>query len=239
MSGMSDNGVQTLGGAGAGFIGRIPVRNLWLLMFYASDLFRSKGTSTASLEDAPDEIPELVAEILVHSVENRLRRQLSATYMPRRAVLNRVRGRIDVLATERHQLLEKGLVACSFDDLTIDSPRNRYVRGALSRLGGLVDRKDLAHRCFRLANAMKSLGVSGRVPTRAQMSADRIGRHDADDRLMVAAARLAFDLALPTEEAGIHSVLMPDREERWVRRLFERAVGGSLYRRSRAVRLDG
>ena len=25
---------------GIGFVGRIPVRNLWLLMLYASDLFR-------------------------------------------------------------------------------------------------------------------------------------------------------------------------------------------------------
>jgi 5-methylcytosine-specific restriction enzyme subunit McrC len=46
---------------------------------------------------------------------------------------------------------------------------------------------------------------------------------------MVAAARLAFDLALPTEAAGTNSLAMPEREEVWVRRLFEKAVGG-FYR---------
>jgi 5-methylcytosine-specific restriction enzyme subunit McrC len=60
------------------------------------------------------------------------------------------------------------------------------------------------------------------------MSADRFGRHDADDQFMVAAAKLAFDLALPTESAGSNLLAMPGREEAWVRRLFERAVGG-LY----------
>ncbi len=43
---------------------------------------------------------------------------------------------------------------------------------------------------------------------------------------MVALARLAFDLALPTEESGPTALVAPDREEVWVRRLFEKAVLG-------------
>ena len=43
---------------------------------------------------------------------------------------------------------------------------------------------------------------------------------------MVAAARLAFELALPTELSGTNVLPLPDREERWARLLFERAVGG-------------
>ena len=58
------------------------------------------------------------------------------------------------------------------------------------------------------------------------MRTEHFGRHDAGDRFMVAAARLAFDLALPTELSGTDVLPLPDREERWVRRLFERAVGG-------------
>jgi 5-methylcytosine-specific restriction enzyme subunit McrC len=37
---------------------------------------------------------------------------------------------------------------------------------------------------------------------------------------------LAFDLALPTEDAGATPLVAPDREEAWVRRLFEKAVLG-------------
>jgi len=73
---------------------------------------------------------------------------------------------------------------------------------------------------------MKAMGVSGDAPTRAQMSTDRFGRNDADDRFMVAAAKLAFDLVLPTEASGANVLSLPDREATWVRRLFERAVGG-------------
>jgi len=209
-----------------GYIGRIPVRNLWLLMLYASDLFRTGGIGKVGLEDSPDDLPDLVAEILAHAVEQRQRRRLSLGYRSRDAVLNRVRGRIDVLTTERHQLLDRGLVACRFGELTIDTPRNRFVRVALETISRIVRRKDVANRCRSLASGMKAMGVSGEAPTRAQMSADRFGRNDADDRFMVAAAKLAFDLTLPTEASGTNVLSMPGREEMWARRLFERAVGG-------------
>ncbi|QYX51128.1 5-methylcytosine-specific restriction endonuclease system specificity protein McrC [Pseudomonas sp. S07E 245] len=220
--------VDNVPASAEGFIGRIPVRNLWLLMLYASDLFRTCDIGKVGLEDSPDDLPDLVAEILAHAVEMRLRRRLSLGYRSRDAVVNRVRGRIDVLTSERHQLLDRGLVACRFDELTIDTPRNRFVRAALESISRIVRRRELAHRCRSLASGMKALGVSGEAPTRAQMSTDRFGRNDADDRLMVAAAKLALDLAIPAEVSGANVLSLPDREVTWVRRLFERAVGG-LY----------
>ena len=63
-------------------------------------------------------------------------------------------------------------------------------------------------------------------PSRAEMAADQIGRNDATDRFMVALAKLAFELALPTEIAGSTPLVTPDREEAWARRLFEKAVLG-------------
>lgn len=210
----------------SGYVGRIPVRNLWLLMLYASDLYRVGGTENVALEDSPDDLPDLAARILSAAVEERLRRHLSSNYRSRHAILSRVRGRIDVLGTESHRLMERGQVACQFDALTIDTLRNRYVRAALVCVAGIVRQADLAHRCRRLANAMSALGVSHGVPTREQMSMERLGRHDAHDRQMIAAAQLAFDLTLPTEAAGQYAMPMPAREAAWARRLFERAVGG-------------
>ncbi len=213
----------------SGYVGRIPVRNIWLLLLYAPDLFRLRGKDAVQLEDNPDDLPDLVAEILAREVEERQRCRLSLGYQVREADLNRVRGRINVLATERRQLLLRGLVACRFDELTIDTPRNRFVRAALEAISRLVREPGLRRRCWKLASDMKWMGVSGTPPTRHQLSADRFGRHDVGDSYMVAAAKLAFDLALPTEVSGRNALALPNREERWARRLFERAVGG-FYR---------
>ncbi len=209
-----------------GQIGRIPVRNLWLLMLYASELFRDIDSAKVSVEDNPDDIPDLVAEILSRQVERRLKRNLSFGYQSREAVLGRVRGRINLLYTERHQLFDRGKVACCFDELTVDTARNRFVRAALEEISKIVHRNALAHRCRSLAASLRRMGVTGERPGRSEVSVDRFGRHDADDQRMVFAAHLAFNLALPTEAAGTKHLSLPDREITWIRKLYEKGIAG-------------
>ena len=209
-----------------GRIGGIPVRNLWLLMLYASQLFRDLEKATVAVEDNPDDIPDLVAEVLCRKVERRIQRNLSYGYQSREAVLGRVRGRIDLLNTERHRLLDRGKVACRFDELTVDTARNRFVRAALEAISEIVRRDALAHRCRSLAASLRRIGVIGERPGRGEASIDRFGRYDADDRPMVAAAHLAFDLALPTEAAGGKHLSLPDREITWIRKLYEKGIAG-------------
>lgn len=210
----------------AGHIGRVPVRNLWLLMLYASDLFRQLDHAKRDIEKDPDDIPDLVAEILACQVERRLKRNLSFGYQTREAVLTRLRGRIDLLHTERHQLLDRGKVACRFDELTVDTTRNRFVRSALEVIAPVVRDKALAHKCRALAGSLRRMGVTGENPGRTAVSLDRFGRNDAHDRQMVSAAQLAFNLALPTEAAGSRHLSQPDREIHWVRKLYEKGIAG-------------
>src|SRR5262245_22634182 len=116
---------------GARKIGRIPVKNLWLLMLYASELTGFRGEFNDLVEADGDELADLVGQLLTKAVEHRLKRNLTRGYQRRETVLKRVRGRIDILATETRLLLQRGEVLCCFEDLTIDTPRNRLVRTAL------------------------------------------------------------------------------------------------------------
>jgi 5-methylcytosine-specific restriction enzyme subunit McrC len=118
------------------------------------------------------------------------------------------------------------MVACRFEDLTVDTPRNRFVRAALDAIARIVHRPQLTRRCRAIASSLKQLGVSGEKPSRSEVGADRFGRHDADDQLMIGVAQLAFDLALPTEATGSKSLAVPEREDTWIRHLYEKAVGG-------------
>jgi 5-methylcytosine-specific restriction enzyme subunit McrC len=99
----------------------------------------------------------------------------------------------------------------------------RVPLGARSRLAA---RPELARRCRTLAATLSCLGVSAETPSRAQLLGERFSLHDLDDRFMVAAAQLAFDIALPSESIGTVSMPQPDREKVWARKLFERAIGG-------------
>lgn len=212
----------------AGFVGRIPIRNIWFLLLYSSDLYRELDTEKRDIESSPDEIPDLVAEILCRRVEQRLRRNLSRGYRQRSETLTRVRGKIDLLNTYAHQLLYKGSVACRFEELTLDTPRNRYVRAALSKISTLVTKPALRHDCRSLAGTLERMGVSGESPTTNELESDQIGRHHRDDIPMIAAAKLAFSLLLLTEDAGSLELPAPDRNEHWLRKLFEKGICG-LY----------
>jgi 5-methylcytosine-specific restriction enzyme subunit McrC len=212
--------------------GRIPVRNLWLLLLYASDLGRYAGQFAGMVEESPD-LPSLIGRLLTYAVERRLRRNLSRGYMCKEAVLSRIRGRIDIRKTYAHDLLSVGRVAVRFDDHTIDTPRNRFVRAALDTLAGRVSETDISHSCRRLAGDLGRLGVSGVLPSRAAISSDRLGRNDAEDLLMITLARIVFDLVLPSEDEGDRALVQLDRDGMIVWKLFEKAIG-NFY----AVELD-
>ncbi len=218
----------------SGFIGYIPVRNIWLLLLYASQLYRELPSSRrVELENVPDDIPYLVAEILANAVERRLRRSLSHGYQRRWADLNRVRGRIDLFRTERQQLLQRGSVACIFDELTVDTPRNRYAKAALTHIADVVSRfnnhPDLERRCRDLAFRLERAGVVGYLDSRhagAAAAVDNLGWVDAYERQMLAAARLAFNLSTPTEQSGLALLPTVNRSEIKGWKLYENAVAG-------------
>nr|WP_314899109.1 5-methylcytosine-specific restriction endonuclease system specificity protein McrC [uncultured Deefgea sp.] len=206
---------------------KIPLRNIWILFLYAADLVKFKGVCTVEIESARD-LPELLARLLVKVVEQRLRRNLSRGYQDRRAVLSRVRGRIDVLATEAGQLLERGRVACHFQEHTMDTPRNRLVRAALEHLARNVVNAEIAHQCRSMSRILEGQGVSNQKPSRSDLAVDQVGRNESADSLMVGLAKMVFESCIPTQQSGHSNAVDVDADEYLVRRLFEKAVANAL-----------
>lgn len=203
---------------------KVSVRNVWLLFLYASGLAQFKGRFNAEIEASPD-FKSLLARLLCCVTERRLRRNLSFGYRARHDVLRRVRGRIDILNTVAGDLFRKGEVACRFAELTINTPRNRLVRAAHSKMASFELDGDLALRCRMLAYSLGRIGVGSDFPSRAEIASDQIARHEVDDRLLVSLAHAVFDLILPTEEPGGRSILATRREEIDFPKLFEKAIG--------------
>ena len=61
---------------------------------------------------------------MIKTVEKRLKRQLTYSFETKDEVLSRVRGRINHLTTYRKQLLAKGKVSCTFNELSINNILN-------------------------------------------------------------------------------------------------------------------
>jgi 5-methylcytosine-specific restriction enzyme subunit McrC len=208
----------------------IPVRNLWLLMLYASRLYqRNQLLHNRAVEENPDSLFNLVSEMLITAVERRLRRSLGLQYRDRTATLTRVRGHIDILTTEAKQLLAQGRVACRFDELSVDNLRNRVLRSALALAARHVTDPPLERRARSLVDVLTQYGVAPQLVTMREASQLSLGRNEQDDVEAVDAARLILEMTIPAEDSGRTSTRDPEREVAEVRRLYEAAVRG-FYR---------
>jgi len=205
---------------------KIPIRNVWLLQLYASSLYRAVGQQMVAAEDNPEDLPALVAGILADAVTQRLHTGLSVGFRQTARPVTRVRGRINLLPTVRHQLLTRGRVHCTFDEVVTDTPANRLVRAALWRAAVLVPGEP---RLRSLALQLEAAGVRGPCPPPSRVPSLHRERLLVPDRQMIAAADLLLNLAVPTTDEGGKLLPAPDMDEHYLRDLFERACVG-FYR---------
>lgn len=205
---------------------QIPLRNVWLLQLYASQLYRRTGSRLASAEVNPENLPQLVAGILADEVTRRIHTGLTVGFLGTTRPVTRVRGRINVLPTERRQLLQRGKISCTFDEIVNDVPVNRLARAALERASRLIPGEP---RCRSLALQLAAAGVRGPCPPLSAVPSMRRQRLLIRDHLMIAAAELLLTLAIPTTDVGTKLLPAPALEDGYLRKLFEHATWG-FYR---------
>lgn len=206
-------------------VGIIPVKNLWLLMLYASDC-RYLSEHLATSESMQHDVLELVGTVLCDLLESRMKRELSKSFINREGELNRVRGRIDALQSERKMSLYRGKVFCHFEEVSIDTTRNRYTLSALQKLQKLTKKSDLLVRSRALSQQLKQLGISEIQVVGYSPTTERFGRHENEDRKIIQLAELIHSMMLISESMGSKLLPKPEKQEQWVRKLFEKAVAG-------------
>ncbi len=212
----------------------IPVRNLWLLYLWCTSFYAHlPSPERVSAEQNVDHLQALAAKVLCEEVETRLQRAVTLQHVERHEAVGAVRGRIDHLTTSRGGHLQRGRVICRFEDLSPDTPRNRYVLAALDIAGRHLrrDRPGLANQCSTAATRLERLGVRTGPPDPATPRTEVFGHFDGQDRLMVSAAQLVIDWALPSHSLGGLPVRRLDYSERGLRDLYERALR-NFYRRN-------
>lgn len=218
--------VSTHSDASPGISQYVPLRSIWLLQLYASEAYRSGAIVDSDIDDPDVELPVLAATMLCDAIEVRLRKQLSVGFTVTSRTLSRVRGKIELLHTSRHQLLQKGQIRCTFNELTPDSQVNRYVLYALYcgiALCARVDADEVGARCRRLARVLQASGVTRTVS--AQIPTTRLTPEDAKP---VAIASLLLNMQIPSSGASDTGINRDATDERALRTLFERALHG-LY----------
>ena len=225
---------------------RIPIRNIWLLILFASKLYEQyynlpKHYCTGSIEDCFEDIIAFVANLLITATERRLRRELNHHFERKTTELTRVRGKIDLLTTERRKLLQKGRVSCQYFYLSVNTKSNRYAKAALEKAHQLLSKQkripqheeNIAQGCRNLAGKMELLGVVGPKPESTSERELLTHRHDRDERLMYFAASLIHELDIPAYDSD-HYWQWSKPDVKLLSDLFEKAIAGFYDVRLRA-----
>ncbi len=203
--------------------GNIPIENIWFLFLYAADLAQFKSRFRAEIEKSAS-IYDLLGKLLCSAVEHRLRTNLNQQFEPTFSVLSRVRGRIDHLKTAQGQLMQKGQIACRFENLTVDTIQNRLVKTALKILSARVHNNAIASQCYFWENRLTSMGVTGKPVSAHELKQIHTNRNSHDDRLMIEIAKLVFIIKMPTRKSGNHEFQNIDISAHLIRKLFEKAI---------------
>src|SRR3954468_9405112 len=102
----------------------IAIKNLYYLLLYAWDAFEEGRMAPVDAEPDTD-LLNLLAAVLTRGIDHLLRRGPDRGYLPRTEVIPGIRGKLDLSASIKANLLPSARTACQFDELSHDVPHNQ------------------------------------------------------------------------------------------------------------------
>jgi 5-methylcytosine-specific restriction enzyme subunit McrC len=150
----------------------IPIENIYYLLCYAWN--RLDEGEIVDVSQLPStSLVDLFARVLTNGVEHLARRGLERVYVPHEEELPGIRGRIDILQTERRLLRKHGRAACVYDELSTNSIPNQIIKATLLALRrhASLDKKNrdaVTATCRRLQQ-VEDIQITARLFRRVQL----------------------------------------------------------------------
>lgn len=210
----------------------IPIRNLYHMLLYAWDLLeQGEAVDVSNIEG--DHPIDLLAYVLIQTVEPILKQGLDRSYVSDVQTLPTIRGAIDFQATFASGALSRRELVCVSETLSPDAIHNQILKATLYQLS-LQQLSKKMH-----GEVMALLGRMGAVDnirlSRKAFASVRLHRNTQRYALPVAVCRMLFDQLIVSEGAGTYTFASFLRDEVRMRRVFEHFVR-NLLRRRLAVR---
>ena len=191
---------------------------------------RVTGGELAAIRTQRRDLLEILIRLFAGRLLTVVRRGLPRRYRERQEDLNLLRGRLDVTRQVTRFAARPDLFACRFEEWSEDTPLNRVLKAAVSRLAGLTRSADSARRLAELAARLEFAGDSA-DPLREPVRLDRTNTafHDVYRLARRFLAREWQDTASGGDSG--FSLLFPMNE------LFEEFIGRSVVRAASAHRV--
>ena len=134
------------------------VRTALVRMLAVAWGLRLTGGELAAMRTQRRDLLEILIRLFVKRLLTVVRRGLPRRYLEHEEDLNLLRGRLDVTRQVTRFVGRPDLFACRFEEWSEDTPLNRVLKAAVSRLAGLTRSADTARRLAELANKQSKTG---------------------------------------------------------------------------------
>lgn len=216
----------------------IPVANIYYLLCYAWDEFAPRQMTDVGGEQFPDTL-HLFSRLLVIGLRSLHRRGFERGYVPIEQPTGVVRGRILMRNTTRLRTRRPQQVFCAFDDLSADVLSNQILKATVRRILGedtldMSLRGDLRHSCTLLPE-VSDINLSPRL-----FHEVRLHQNNRLYSFLIHICRFFYESLQALEQPGRFRFQEVDRDEKRMRRVFEKFVRNFFTRRQRifAVKRD-
>ena len=199
------------------------VRKALIHMLAVAHRLRVADGELASLDTQRRDLLEILVGLFANRLLSAVRRGLSRRYIGHEDDLKLLRGRLNVTRQVTHLAARPDLLACRFDELSENTPLNRVLKAAVSRLVRVARAAANARRLAELTARFEFVGDTP-DPLREPVRLDRTNTafHDLH---RLARLFLTGDWQSTTGgEATGFTLLFPMNE------LFEQFIGQSLTR---------
>lgn len=148
------------------------VRGSLLHMLCVAWNLRPADGELAGLGTQRSDLLELLISLFANRVLVAVRRGLPRRYVGHEEDLKLMRGRLHVVRQITTLAARPDVLACRFDELSENTPLNRVLKAAVSRLTGLTRSADTGRRLAELAARLEFVGDTA-DPLREQVRLDR------------------------------------------------------------------
>lgn len=215
----------------------IPVQNIYYLLAYAWDHFRSGELVDVDQTRCPD-THNLLAMLLSAGIRRLATKGIDKGYVGFTEETPRLRGRIQVLPSYRRLTHVAGRMVCEFDELTADTLPNRILKATCQRLlqhsSPLTpENRSAVHAASRLLADITSIEITSSVFHRVQLH-----RNNRHYRLLLHVCQMLHELYLPEQQAGSRKFRDILENETVMHRLFESFVRQFAVRHCRDAKVS-
>ena len=197
----------------------IPIQNLYYLLCYAWDKLEERDRVRVEVTERT-ELADLFATVLIQRTRRLLKRGIDRSYGTTSEEIAGVKGKLDLTASVKRQLLDRQRTICAFDELSPNILTNRILVTTLERLMRLPELDHMHRNDIRKLRGMFPEIQSLELRTR-HFDEVRIHRNNRFYDFVLKVCRMIHECLIPTEEPGVFHFLDFHRDEKKMYELFE------------------